>query len=368
MTEHRFIDAVQIGKPRKTVDGYLTARVWAARTGLMDYTGAELGRPDLDIVRLYRPEDEVFNKDSLGSFKGKPITDGHPKERVTKDNHTALQRGHISGVARDGEAVALDVAITDGSMVASLEGDGARELSAGYVSQIDWTPGETPDGQHYDAVQRGIFVDHLAIVPKGRAGSEFRIGDGVDAWGVSPLATPPSKHKEDTMSDALISVVLGDKAVNVPAAQAPAIEAFKDAAAKTLADTIATKDAEIATLKKSVETKDGELTAAKKSLEDATAPAALADMAKKRAKTTEAGKAAGMAETDMDKMDDAAIRRAVVAKSIGDEAAKAMTDDAIDGAFAFANANPTRTADDALGGGIRTQDADSWAFLDKKEA
>lgn len=170
------------------------------------------------------------------------------------------------------------------------------------------------------------------------------------------------------MSDALISVVLGDKAVNVPAAQAPAIEAFKDASAKKLADTIAAKDAEIEALTKKAEAKEGELTAAKKSLEDATSPTALSDMAKKRAKTTKAGMEAGMSEDDMDKMDDAAIRRTVVAKSIGDEAAKVMTDAAIEGAFAFAATSPTRSADAALAGGIRTQDADPWAFMDKKEA
>lgn len=372
MTEIRFTDAVEIGKPRKTRDGYLTARVKAARTGIQDYMGVELGKPELDRVRVYRPADEVFNLDSMGSFKGKPITDGHPKERVTADNHTQLSRGHIAGVARDGEAVALDVAITDGNTVASIEGGGPRELSVGYVTKLDWTPGNTPDGQAYDAIQRSIFVDHLAIVPNGRAGQEFRIGDAADHWGASPLAIQTSNPKEDTMSDALISVVLGDKAVNVPAAQAPAIEAFKDAAAKTLADTIATKDAEITDLKKQIETKDGEIKAKDKALTDATSPAAMSDAAKKRAFTTEAGKKAGMSDDDMDKMDDAAIRRAVVAKSLGDAEAKAMTDAAIEGAFAFAAKNPaTQTNDAALANGLRTELQDgAWGSVVsmKKEA
>lgn len=372
MTEIRFTDAVEIGKPRKTRDGYLTARVKAARTGIQDYMGSELGKPDLGRVRVYRPADEVFNLDSMGSFKGKPITDGHPKERVTAANHTQLSRGHIAGVARDGEAVALDVAITDGSTVASIEAGGPRELSVGYVTKLDWTPGIAPNGQAYDAVQRSIFVDHLAIVPNGRAGQEFRIGDAADHWGASPLATPSSNPKEDTMSDALISVVLGDKAVNVPAAQAPAIEAFKDASAKTLADTINTKDAEIADLKKQIETKDGEIKAKDKALADATSPAALQDAAKSYAKTTEAGKKAGLSEDEMSKMDDAAIRRAVVAKSLGVEEAKAMSDAAIEGAFAFAaKGASTQTNDAALGAGLSTQVQDGgWGSVVtmKKEA
>lgn len=35
---------------------------------------------------------------------------------------------------------------------------------------LDETAGVTPDGEHYDAVQRNIRYNHLAIVPRGRAG------------------------------------------------------------------------------------------------------------------------------------------------------------------------------------------------------
>lgn len=377
MTEVRFTDAVEIGKPRKTRDGYLTARVRAARTGVQDYLGAELGKPDLDRVRVYRPADEVFNIDSLGSFKGKPITVGHPKERVTADNHRALARGHIANVARDGEAVALDVAITDAETVAGIERGGPRELSVGYVTALDWTPGTAPDGQPYDAVQRNIFVDHLAIVPNGRAGSEFRIGDdagdaGKDrAWG----ATPINHHdgKDTAMADTTQTRTVMVDGLPIPTTDAGAqaleklqgVIATKDAA-------ITAKDAEITELKKQVETKDGEIKAKDKALADATSPAAMQDAAKKYAATTEAGKKAGLSEDDMSKMDDAAIRRAVVAKHLGDAEAKAMTDAAIEGAFAFAaKSTTTPTNDAALATGLRTPVADGgWGSVVsmKKEA
>lgn len=376
MTEIRFTDAVEIGKPRKTRDGYLTARVKAARTGIQDYLGSELGKPNMDRVRVYRPADEVFNLDSMGSFKGKPITVGHPKDRVTADNHRSLARGHIANVARDGEAVALDVAITDADTVAAIEGGGPRELSVGYVTSLDWTPGTAPDGKPYDAVQRNIFVDHLAIVPNGRAGSEFRIGDDVGdagkdrAWG----ATPITHHgKETAMADTTQTRTVMVDGLPIPTTDAGAqaleklqgVIATKDAA-------ITTKDATIADLQKQIETKDGEIKAKDKALADATSPAALQDAAKKYAKTTEAGKKAGLTEEEMAKMDDAAIRRAVVAKHLGDAEAKAMTDAAIDGAFAFAaKAQPTTTNDAALGAGIRTQVGDAgWGSVVamKKEA
>ncbi len=167
------------------------------------------------------------------------------------------------------------------------------------------------------------------------------------------------------MSDALKTVVLGDKAVPVAATHVSDVEQFKADTAKMLADTITTKDAEIADLKKQVETNDGEIKAKDKALADATSPAALQDAAKKFAKTTEAGKKAGLSEEDMAKMDDAAIRRAVVAKHLGDAEAKAMTDAAIEGAFAFAaKGTSTPTNDAALGSGLRTQVADAgWGSV-----
>jgi hypothetical protein len=54
---------------------------------------------------------------------------------------------------------------------------GKRELSNGYRSTIDFTPGITPSGERYDAVQKEIRGNHVAVVAKGRAGPECRIGD-----------------------------------------------------------------------------------------------------------------------------------------------------------------------------------------------
>ena len=61
-----------------------TAKV--ARTGIQLYRGAEVDRPDLDVVRVMRPEEEVFNKDSLASFVGKPMTNEHPAKPVSAES------------------------------------------------------------------------------------------------------------------------------------------------------------------------------------------------------------------------------------------------------------------------------------------
>ena len=66
----RFSDEVSIvevcdladagSKIRTTADGYLVATPRIARTGIQIYNGAEVGRPEMPQVRIYRPPEEVF--------------------------------------------------------------------------------------------------------------------------------------------------------------------------------------------------------------------------------------------------------------------------------------------------------------------
>lgn len=44
-----------------------------------------------------------------------------------------------------------------------------RQLCAGYTCELDWTPGTTVDGQAFDASQKNIKINHLAIVDWVRA-------------------------------------------------------------------------------------------------------------------------------------------------------------------------------------------------------
>ena len=110
--------------------------------------------------------------DSLKSIRGKPITLGH-KAMVNSKNADKLPivGTVLSEGVQDGENIRADVSIY------SLP-TAARELSCGYSLDLDETPGTTPDGKRYDAVQRNIRYNHLAIVPKGRAGNARLNMDG----------------------------------------------------------------------------------------------------------------------------------------------------------------------------------------------
>jgi len=145
-------------------DGYLEDVPVVGRVGIQTYR-----QPDGTVRREFRPPDEVFNADSLASFKGKPVTIGHPGA-VTAKNARKHQVGTMMGAAeQDGDNVKVPVIIHADEAISKAKNGGARQLSLGYRLDLDETPGEW-NGQPYDAVQRNIRVNHLAIVTKARAG------------------------------------------------------------------------------------------------------------------------------------------------------------------------------------------------------
>ena len=89
------LDKAEISGTRITRDGYMVADVRAARSGIQQYAGHEVGKPDMAVVNVYRPEGEVFNKDSLASYAFKPVTINHPSTGVTADNWKQLSVGNV---------------------------------------------------------------------------------------------------------------------------------------------------------------------------------------------------------------------------------------------------------------------------------
>lgn len=174
-------------KATRTDEGYLVDTPIVGRVGIQLYTNA-----DGTVRRELRPAEEVFKADSLASFAGKPITDEHPSEPVTSRNVKRLSVGTMQTAAKqDGDNVVVPITIHDEATVDKIMKGGKRELSLGYKVDLDETPGVW-EGQPYDAVQRNIRVNHLAVVPRGRAGNARLNLDRHDAVSFNP--------KEPTMS------------------------------------------------------------------------------------------------------------------------------------------------------------------------
>jgi hypothetical protein len=168
-------------KRKYTDEGFLVVPSRISRTGIQQYYARELDLKDREpdeIIKVYRPPEEVFKEESLQSFANKPITDDHPPELVDASNSKKYSVGHSGHeVSEDGMFAATELFVTDAEAVKKIE-EGKVELSNGYTSDIVWETGTTPDsGEQYDAIQRNIKGNHIAIVERGRAGNSCRISD-----------------------------------------------------------------------------------------------------------------------------------------------------------------------------------------------
>ena len=151
----------------KTDEGFIKDSPIIGRTGILVYMNA-----DGSTRREYRPPEEAFKADSLASIRGKPITMGHHGLVTNETYNQSKPIGTVlSEGKQDGENIRADVVIYD------LNTDD-RELSCGYQTELEETSGVTPTGEHYDAIQRNIIYNHLAIVPQGRAGNARLNMDG----------------------------------------------------------------------------------------------------------------------------------------------------------------------------------------------
>lgn len=193
-----------------TDEGFLKVPGRVARTGIQEYLARELGL-DGDpnrIVRVYRPEDEVFNDSSLGTYDGATVTNDHPKELVTAKNYKAVAVGEVRGSGRrDGDFVICDLIIKDQKTIDDINA-GKCELSAGYTAEYVHGPGVTADGQEYEYTQRNIIINHQAVVTKARAGGIARVFDHNPGGNTMPvLITTDSGRSVDVADPANAQVV-----------------------------------------------------------------------------------------------------------------------------------------------------------------
>jgi len=172
-------DTVDTSGARITNDGYLVAEARVARTGIQLYTAGELGLAgdQQKMIRVFRPPEEVFAADAMASYAHRPITNDHPAEMVTADNWQEKAKGQTGDeVLRDGEFVRVPVMLMDAGAIKDWQ-NGKRELSMGYTMNLELIDGTTPEGEQYDAVQKDLRMNHLALVSRARGGSKLRLGD-----------------------------------------------------------------------------------------------------------------------------------------------------------------------------------------------
>jgi len=207
-------DRVSVPSRRSITDaGQMIVPCAFARTGIQIYSAKSLGLVDKkedELVEVVRSEKEVFAEDSMESFRSAPVTIGHPKDddgkqiKVTADNAKDLQVGMLEGMpVRDEDLVTGTLVITNQDAIDKID-DGTTELSAGYTCDV-----YEEAGVYY---QTNIKANHIAIVDKGRAGSNCAIADEELKEEV------PKETIKDSTKEKVVTTLTGDVITEAEAA------------------------------------------------------------------------------------------------------------------------------------------------------
>lgn len=170
LKEVKRLDSIRLDRNDSTYftdEGYLVDHPILTSCGIFEYTN-----PDGSVRRELRLPEYVFDEESLKTYKGKPIIITHDAGVVDKNNVDREQVGTIlSEGTRDGEDVRAEIIIHDTD---AMKKSGLKELSLGYNLVLLEEPGVW-NGEHYDAIQTQIVINHLAIVASARAGEQARL-------------------------------------------------------------------------------------------------------------------------------------------------------------------------------------------------
>lgn len=161
-----------------TPEGYLICHdVPLARLGAMQYRAGELGLsgdPE-QVITVNRYAEDVFAPAAIASFEGKDVTAGHPPENLTADTYAAYSKGHVENVRRQEDFLVGDLIIKDSQLACDVQNGAVREVSAGYTAEF------VPEGDCLK--QTNIRGNHVAVVPRGRAGHDVAIKDAAQEAG-----------------------------------------------------------------------------------------------------------------------------------------------------------------------------------------
>jgi hypothetical protein len=193
--EPKEAQAIAYSNARRTGKDAISARSydvngWAeipdnpiSKVGVFEYLGSQIS-PELQpdkIYKVYRPAEELSHPETINSFRLLPWIDEHVMLGSQDSGLTPAEQKGIHGII--GEDVYFD---DDGYLrgnlkvfsdkLANLIDEGKKELSIGYRCLYDIESG-VYNGEHYDAIQRNIRGNHIALVDEGRSGADVSVLD-----------------------------------------------------------------------------------------------------------------------------------------------------------------------------------------------
>ena len=155
-------------------DGILSVPATVAKHLIQDYDGLKVLKPAAEL-------------EAAAAFAdGIPITRDHPNAGIVTD------RGEVLGFLKDplfeNDELKATLEIADKDLAADVKAKKLTGLSIGFFCNLDRTEGTVGDAK-YDAVQKDIFLNHVAVVNEGRC--SIADGCGFHTDSVKKIDSPP---------------------------------------------------------------------------------------------------------------------------------------------------------------------------------
>ena len=152
----------------KEAEGVLSVPVTVANAKhIYDYDGYKVRKPfeELEAAALFAD--------------GIPVTREHPPAGIVTDRGQVL--GFFKSPVAENDLLKGVLAIMDKDLIADVKDKKLTEVSAGFFLDLDNADSGELEGNHYDATQKNIFLNHVAVVEHGRCSIEDGCGIGIDA-------------------------------------------------------------------------------------------------------------------------------------------------------------------------------------------
>lgn len=348
-------------------DGNLLGRATVTCVGVFPYRLA-----DGSIFNELRLPEEVFSRESLDSLRLIPVTNDHPGELVTPDNVSKYQVGTTGeDVCRadmwgedggflyktDGTQVTIPMKITKREAIDAVKG-GKHALSCGYTCDLEIVAGVW-GGVAYDAIQRNIKYNHVAIVDRGRAGDTAVINYKLDN---AFVPTYVAGERSDASGTQLTKEGVKDdsnKEANMP--KSLVIDSATFEVDEKVADAFDAKTKEVDTLKGQIVAKDAQIEALRAEMSGMIKADALAEKVKEYQAIKETADKFGVSLNDgmsVSEMKKAIVKVAVpsLADSIDEK-----SEDFINGVFSSCDSLAPKVATPKKNEGNDNNDADDPA-------
>ena len=147
------------------------------KSGILEYYGEELG-DEIDgekiqadkLYKVYIPIEEI--EKAKDTFKLKPIQEEHEWLGLDGENAKGLQEGTTGeNVYIEDGYLMIDLQFNNLDTIRKIKNDDKKELSASYENKLT----KAPPGADYDFIATDILANHVALVEKGRCGSDVRV-------------------------------------------------------------------------------------------------------------------------------------------------------------------------------------------------